>query len=54
MPKAEVLNAEWRHTIDQARTIITSWLDQYNTIRPHQALNIRPPAPEILLQTGPE
>ncbi|HIC29144.1 MAG TPA: hypothetical protein EYO85_06875, partial [Rhodospirillales bacterium] len=22
------------------------WLKQYNTVRPHQALNMRPPVPE--------
>lgn len=48
----EVLNAEWFHTLDQARTVISQWLKQYNQIRPHQALGMRPPAPEILLQNG--
>ena len=51
--RREVLNTEWFHTIDQARTVVTSWLKQYNTVRPHQALGMQPPAPEILLQNGP-
>lgn len=50
----EVLNAEWFHTIDQARTVITKWLRQYNTIRPHHALNMKPPAPEITKINGTE
>ena len=51
--RREVLNAEWFHTIDQARTVITRWLRQYNHIRPHQALNMRPPVPETLTRNGP-
>lgn len=50
--RREVLNTEWFTTIDQARTVITKWLRQYNTVRPHQALNMRPPVPETLQQTG--
>jgi len=41
--RREVLNAEWFVSIDQARTVIGKWLRQYNHIRPHQALNMRPP-----------
>lgn len=50
----EVLNTEWFTTLDQARTVITRWLRQYNNIRPHQALGMRPPVPETLQQNGPE
>ena len=50
--RREVLDTEWFHTLDQAQTVIGHWLKQYNQIRPHQALGMRPPAPEILLQTG--
>lgn len=49
--RTEVLNAEWFSTIRQAQTVINKWLRQYNHIRPHQALNMRPPVPETL-QTG--
>jgi len=49
-----VLNAEWFLTIDidQAKTVIGKWLKQYNHIRPHQSLNMRPPVPEILAKIG--
>ncbi|MAL80441.1 MAG: hypothetical protein CMN55_15255 [Sneathiella sp.] len=38
--------------IDQAKTVINKWRRQYNHIRPHQALNMRPPVPEILSNNG--
>ena len=50
--RREVLNAEWFLPIDQARTVIGKWLKQYNHIRPHQALNMRPPVPETLTKIG--
>lgn len=48
----EVLNAEWFATTKQAQIVINQWLRQYNNVRPHQALNMRPPVPETLNQTG--
>ena len=48
----EVLNAEWFTTTKQAQAVINCWLRQYNQTRPHQALNMRPPAPETLLRIG--
>ena len=48
----EVLNAEWFHTTKQAQIVINTWLKQYNRVRPHQALNMRPPVPETLLKVG--
>jgi len=48
--RQEVLNAEWFHSTRQAQTAINIWLRQYNQIRPHHALNMRPPAPETLLE----
>ena len=33
---------------------INQWLRKYNHIRPHQALNMRPPVPETLIRNGPE
>ncbi len=51
--RREVLNAEWFATIKQAETVINCWLKQYNHIRPHQALNMRPPVPETLSENGP-
>jgi len=50
--RREVLNAEWFTCIDQARTVINQWLRQYNYVRPHQALNMRPPVPETLIRIG--
>ncbi|MEL7054328.1 MAG: IS3 family transposase [Cyanobacteria bacterium J06588_5] len=50
--RREVLNAEWFISIDQARTVIGKWLKQYNQIRPHQALGMRPPVPETLSKIG--
>jgi len=56
--RREVLNAEWFTTIEQAQIVINQWLRQYNHIRPHQALGMRPPVPETLLEksqiSGPE
>jgi putative transposase len=51
--RREVLNAEWFTSVDQARVVINQWLKQYNHTRPHQALNMRPPVPETLHQSGP-
>ncbi|MEO1542957.1 MAG: integrase core domain-containing protein, partial [Pseudomonadota bacterium] len=56
--RQEVLNAEWFTTTEQAQIIINHWLRQYNHTRPHQALNMRPPVPETVLEkmpiSGPE
>jgi putative transposase len=48
--RREVLNAEWFATIRQAPALINHWLRQYNHVRPHHALNMRPPIPETLLE----
>nr|WP_293338839.1 IS3 family transposase [Parvibaculum sp.] len=48
--RQEVLNAEWFYSTRQAQAAINIWLRQYNQIRPHHALNMRPPAPETLLE----
>jgi len=50
--RREVLNAEWFTSIKQAQVVIETWLKQYNHIRPHQALNMRPPVPETLSESG--
>ena len=50
--RKEVLNAEWFTSIRQAQVVIKTWLKQYNHIRPHQALNMRPPVPETLSESG--
>ena len=46
----EVLNVEWFYTVHQAQTAINVWLRQYNHIRPHHGLNMRPPVPETLIE----
>jgi len=55
--RREVLNAEWFSTTRQAQIVINQWLRQYNNIRPHHALAMRPPVPETILErpniTGP-
>lgn len=48
----EVLNAEWFTTTEQAQIVINRWLRQYNHVRPHQALGMRPPVPETLSRSG--
>jgi len=52
--RREVLNAEWFTTTKQAQIVINQWLRQYNHIRPHQFLNMRPPVPETLIRNGTE
>ena len=44
--RKEVLNAEWFSTIKQAQLIFKTWLRQYNHVRPHQSLNMRPTVPQ--------
>ncbi|MBT6829574.1 MAG: transposase, partial [Rhodospirillaceae bacterium] len=39
-------------SVRQAEGVIKTWLKQYNHIRPHQALNMRPPVPETLSGSG--
>ncbi|MEM8657875.1 MAG: integrase core domain-containing protein, partial [Pseudomonadota bacterium] len=46
--RREVLNAEWFTTTKHAQIVINHWLTQYNHTRPHQALNMHPPAPETI------
>ena len=50
--RRKVLNAEWFSTLKQAQVVINRWLKQYNHVSPHQALNMRPPVPETVLNGG--
>ena len=56
--RREVLNAEWFTTTRQAQVVINQWLRQYNHVRPHHALGMRPPVPETILEkpqiSGPD
>ena len=45
----EQLNTEIYYTLREAQVLIERWRHQYNTIRPHSALNYRPPAPAAVL-----
>ena len=42
----EILNANWFQTTQQAQATINCWIKEYNHIRPHQSLGMRPPIPE--------
>ena len=50
--RREILDAEWFVITKQAQTAIKVWLTQYNNIRPHQTLNMKPPVPETQLKNG--
>ena len=45
----ELLNGEIFYTLSEARILIEQWRQHYNTVRPHSALNYRPPAPESIV-----
>ena len=48
--RREVLNAEWFASTRQAQIVIDVWRRQYNRVRPHQSLDMRPPVPETPLE----
>ncbi len=50
--RREVLNAEWFTSTKQVQIAINQWFKQYNHIRTHQALGMRPPVPETPLEFG--
>ncbi|MHA3976079.1 transposase [Halovulum sp. GXIMD14794] len=56
--RRKVLNAERFTTTDQAKIAMDHLLRQYNQTRPHQALDMRPPVSDTLLEkpliSGPE
>ena len=41
----ECLNGEIFYSLKEAQIVIEQWREEYNTRRPHSALNYRPPAP---------
>ena len=45
----ELLNREIFTTLEEAKVLIEQWRREYNQIRPHSALEYRPPAPETIL-----
>jgi hypothetical protein len=42
----ELLNGEIFYSLKEAQIVVEQWRKHYNTIRPHSALNYRPPAPQ--------
>ena len=40
----ECLNQEWFMSLQQARTSIELWREDYNMVRPHSSLDNLPPA----------
>ena len=45
----ELLNGEIFYTLREAQTVIESWRRHFNTIRPHESLGYKPPAPEVFV-----
>ena len=45
----ECTNGEIFYTLTEAKILTERWRREYNTIRPHSALDYRPPAPEAIL-----
>ena len=41
----ECLNGEIFYSLKEAQIVTEQWREEYNTRRPHPALNYRPPAP---------
>ena len=44
----ELLNQEICTTLTEAKILIEEWRKEYNQVRPHSALDYRPPAPEAI------
>ena len=44
----ELLDREIFTTLTEAKILIEEWRKEYNQVRPHSALNYRPPAPEAI------
>ncbi|HIH96200.1 MAG TPA: transposase [Thermoplasmata archaeon] len=45
----ELVNREVFTTLTEASILIEEWRKEYNQVRPHSALNYRPPAPEAIV-----
>lgn len=45
----ELLDGEIFYTLKEAQIIVESWRRHYNSIRPHESLGYRPPAPEVFV-----
>ena len=49
----ELLNGEIVYSLPEAKIVIESWRQHYNTKRPHSSLGYRPPAPEVVQWPAP-
>ena len=47
--RRELLDREVFDTLYEAKVLVERWRKEYNTVRPHSALNYRPPAPEAIV-----
>ena len=45
----ELLDGEIFYTLKEAQIIVESWRRHYNSIRPHESLGYKPPAPEVFV-----
>jgi len=45
----ELLDREIFATLTEAKVLVEEWRKEYNQVRPHSALNYRPPAPEAII-----
>jgi len=45
----ELLNGEIFYSLAEAKTVIESWRQHYNTRRPHSSLGYKPPAPATIV-----
>jgi transposase InsO family protein len=49
----ELLDREIFYTLEEAKVLIEMWRKHYNQVRPHSALDYRPPAPETIAAGPP-
>ena len=47
----ELLNGEIFYTLKAAQIVIEQWRIHYNTVRPHNSLHYKPPAPQTIQTT---
>ncbi len=45
----ELLDGEIFYSLKEAQVLIERWRHHYNTVRPHSALDYRPPAPQTIV-----
>ena len=45
----ELLDGEIFYTLAEAKIIVESWRQHFNTVRPHGSLGYKPPAPEVFI-----